>query len=177
MRKIIALLLIAFLVVNTTGCDSLRKKFTRKKKEGVKKPRIYQVKKYEKKPTPELYQKHFAYWVSWQSEIIQELGQNHKKDVRCIEEIVGQVKDMQGILVPEKAAELQKHIDKLEQVGDLIEREDMTQANKYSILQTLEHEDRVIKREFCLKKVKPYLRKSFDEESAPVASEGTMTKN
>ncbi len=164
MKKIFHLVLIFLIVANITGCEPLRKKFVRKKKEPVKMPRIYQLKKYEKKPTPQLYQKHYAFWVSWQSELIKVLGENHKKDMRCIEEIIGNLRDMQGILVEKKGDELQIHIDKLMKIKDIITNEELSQANKDYIKRTLEREDRYIKKEFVYSKVKDYLRKSFDEE-------------
>ena len=165
MRKAISGLIIFFLLLNLAGCDSIQKKFTRKKKEPVKAPRLYQEKKYEKKPTPELYKKHFSYWVSWQSELISLLGQNHKKDARCIEEIVGNLKDMQNILVPEKGVEMESHIEKLEKVKNIILNEDLSQANKVYVMATLEREDRAIKREFKYSKVKNYFKKSFDDDA------------
>ncbi len=163
MKRWLAFTLVIFMLANLTGCEAVRKKFTRKKKEPVKIPRLYQVKKYEKKPTPELYKKHYAYWSSWQSELIRVLGQNHKKDMRCIEEIAGNLRDMQNILVPEKGAILGNHIDKLVKTRDIIFKEELTQANKDYVKRTLEREDRFIKREFVYEKVKNYFKKSFDE--------------
>lgn len=166
-KKIFAFILIFFFVASLTGCEAFRKKFTRKKKAPVKMPRIYQTKIYEKKPTPELYNKHYAFWVSWQSELIRVLGENHKKDVRCIEEIVGNLRDMQNILVEEKANQLEPHIEKLAKVKDVIFNEELTQANKDYVKRTLEREDRFIKKEFSYKKVKNYLKKSFEDEPSP----------
>ncbi|MBI4974290.1 MAG: hypothetical protein HZC19_00485 [Candidatus Omnitrophica bacterium] len=163
MKRALALVLIFFILANLTGCETMRKKFTRKKKEPVKMPRIYQVRKYEKKPTPELYKKHYAFWTSWQSELISVLGQNHKKDMRCIEEIIGNLSDMQNILVQEKADQLKTHIDKLVKVKDIIFNEELTQWNKDYVKRTLEKEDRAIKREFSYKKVKDYLKVSYED--------------
>ena len=165
MKRFLAVLVLLCLVLNLTGCEALRKKFTRKKKEPVKIPRVYQVKKYEKIPSPELYKKHYAYWQSWQSELIKVLGQNHKKDMRCIDEIIGNLNDMQNILVPEKGDVLKVHVEKLARVKDIIFNEELTQANKSYVMMTLEREDRYIKREFDYKKMKDHLKKSFDEPS------------
>lgn len=165
MRKTISVLLIFFLLLGLAGCAGLQRKFTRKKKEPVKKPRIYQIKKYEKKPSVELYKKHYAYWVTWQSELIKVLGYNHKKDMRCIEEIVSNLKDMQNILVREKAEEMAPHIARLSKVKDAIFKEELTEINRTYVLATLEREDRTIKREFNINKVKNSLRKSFDDGS------------
>ena len=166
MKRIVSLALVVSMAVTLAGCEPLRKKFIRKKKEPVKMPRIYQVKKYEKKPTPELYKKHYAYWASWQSELVRVLGENRKKDKRCIEEIVGNLNDMRAILVAQKGDALQAHIDKLEKVKETIFDEDLTPVNRDHVKRTLEREERLIKKEFVYGKVKDYLKKSFDEDES-----------
>lgn len=173
MKRTSILILIVCIAFGLAGCDAVQKKFTRKKKV-VKKPKIYQVKRYEKKPTPELYNKHYVYWETWSGELIELLGKNHKKDVRCIEEMVGQLKDMQNILVPEKGAQLQKHIDAAQEVKTIIDRGDMSFAVQGSVRSTLEREDRAIKRDFITSKVKNDLKTTFeedvtDDEGAPLA--------
>ena len=162
MRKALSALLIISLILGTAGCASMQKKFIRKKKPAAKKPHIYQLKKYEKKPTPELYKKHYAWWMSWQSEILATLGKNHKKDMCCIEQIVSNLRDMQGILVPEKADELEPHIARMEEVKRILFKEDLTQFNRTYVTMTLEREERYIKKNFYYKKVKNHLRQSFD---------------
>ncbi len=164
MRKIFFLLLISAILFDLVGCASLAKKFTRKRKEPVKTLRFYKIKEYKKEPSPELYKKHYTYWMTWQSELISTLGKNHKKDRRCIDEILSNLYDMQNILIRDRAARLKVHIDKLARIKETIDREELTQFNKDSVRDTLEHEDRAIKREFCLPRVKDSLRKSFDDE-------------
>jgi len=167
MKKLFVFMTLVCFAVSLAGCDAVQKKFTRKKKSAPKKPKIYQLKKYEKKPTPELYNKHYVYWESWSGQLIAVLGQNHKKDVRCIEEMVGQLKDMKSILVAEKGDELQKHIDKAEEVRGDIVRGDMSYATKTNVRLTLEREDRAIKRDFITGKIKNYIKTSFDEDAPP----------
>ena len=121
MRRAISWILAFFMLANLTGCETLAKKFRRKPKKTVKMPRMYQIKKYEKKPTPELYKKHYAYWESWQSELIQVLGQNRKKDLLCIDQIISNLQDMQNILVPEKGKEMETHIERLITVKETIQ--------------------------------------------------------
>lgn len=180
MKRFIAIFMVIALAAGLTGCDALQKKFTRKKKV-TKAPRIFQEKKYEIKPTPELYEKHFAYWQSWSSEIIQRLGDNHKKDVRCVEEIIGQLNDMRKILVPEMGDKLSKHIKRYEEVRDTLNRNGISssndssllstmQSNNNTLLSTLEREDRIIGSEFCISKVKNYIRQSFDDAPAQGSS-------
>lgn len=166
MKRTILALLALLILVSMTGCDAIQRKFTRKK-TAVKHPRFYQVKKYVKKPSPELYKQHYAYWASWQEEMAQFLGQNHKKDERAVEEAIGNLKDMQNILVPSKAEEMQPHIEKMERAREIIFRGELSFANKDYVRSIVEREDRAIAREFCYGKVKNFLRKSFDEEAPP----------
>lgn len=164
MKRLALFALVCCVVFGMVGCDAVQRKFTRKKKAAPKKPRIYQVQKYEKKPTPELYNKHFVYWQTWSGELIEVLGQNKKKDVRCIDEMVGNLKDMQNILVKEKGDELQPHIDTAVDIKNTISRGDMSFSVRNSVHSTLEREDRAIKREFITSKVKNQLKRSFDED-------------
>ncbi len=164
MKRLISIAIIFFMVLNLAGCAGLQKKFTRKKKAPVKKPRIYQVKKYEKRPTPELYKKHYAYWRAWQGELISVIGQNHKKDTRCIEEIISNLADMQNMLTSEKAEGLTPHINNLVKVKDIILNEELSQYNKDYVKRTLEKEDRAIRRDYIFDKIKGYLRISFEDE-------------
>ena len=78
---------------------------------------------------------------------------------------------MQNILLPEKGEELETHVAKLEEIKEIIFKEELTQANKDYILRALEREDRVIKKEFNYNKVKDHLRKSLEDEPSP-SSEG-----
>ena len=169
MKKWFVLLVAIFAIASLTGCDAMQRKFTRKKTV-VKAPHFYQLKKYARRPSPELYKQHFSYWRSWQSELIQFLGDNHKKDKQAIEEAVGQLKDMQSILIPSKAEDMQPHVEKMEGVEETIFKGELSFANKDYVRRILEREDRAIKREFCYEKVKNSLRKSPGEEEVPQLS-------
>lgn len=164
MNKALRFAVIAFLIFNIAGCAGVQRKFTRKKKQTVKMPRIYQVKKYETKPTPELYKKHYVYWESFQSEMIKTLGQNHKKDKLCIEHILSNLSDMRNMLLPDKAAELDIHIARLAKVRDIVIKEELSKFNSNYIMMTLERESRYIKKGFVYKKVKNSMRTSYEEE-------------
>ena len=171
MKKWAIIMTVFCLTVSLTGCDAVQRKFTRKKKTAVKMPRFYQVKKYPKKPAPELYKKHYSYWRTWQGELIDNIGQNNKKARRCAEEAVGQLRDLQGLLIPSKAEEMERHIVSMEGVRDIIARGDITFATKDSVRQTAEREDRIIGKDFCFAKVKNYLIKvTNDEEPIPKLS-------
>ncbi len=169
MRKICTFVMIIFIAVGLSGCDALQRKFTRKKKETKPIPRLYQIKKYDIKPSAELYSKHYAYWRSWLSELIQSLGQNQKHDVRCVNEALSQLHDMRNILVREKADGLTKHMKRIEGIRATIVREKLDQFNSNQVLIDLEREDRAIGRDFDVSRIKKYIKESFDE--APPADE------
>ena len=169
MKRLSVIVTAIFLTMSLTGCEAVQKKFTRKKKE-VKTPRFYQLKKYTKKPSPELYKQHYAYWESWQEELVQFVGQNRKKDERAIDEAIGHLKDMQNILVPSKAEAMQPHVERMESARTMIFDGELSSANKDYVRSNIDREDRAIRRDFCYDRVKNDLRKSFDEEEAPKLS-------
>ena len=165
MKRIVAVLLLFVIILSLSGCsEEWRRKFIRKKKEPTKKPRIYQVKKYKKEPTRELYDKHYVYTTNWISELTGNLGQNHKKDLRCIEEALSQIHDMRELLVPDKAKELDKHINRLKEIQDILIKQDLTQANKDYVMRSLDREERFLRSEFYYDKVKNFMKKSFEED-------------
>lgn len=174
MKRILSILVIFVILINTAGCsEEWRRKFVRKNKEVAKKPRIYQTKRYTKEPTEALYTKHYNYTISWLSELVGNLGQNNKKDALCIEEALGQIRDVQTCLIPEKAQELDKHINRLKEVQGLILRRDLGQANTDYARRSVDREERFIRSEFYYNKIKKYMKKSFDEEEAPVGEAET----
>lgn len=174
MRKLLSIFIIFAILINTTGCsEEWRRKFIRKKKDVAKKPRIWQEKRYPDTPTEAMYTKHYNYTISWLSELIGDLGQNNKKDLRCIEEALSQVKDMQNCLVREKGKELDKHIGRLTEIRDIIKRQDLGQANKDYVRSSLEREERFFRREFYYHKIQNYMKKSFNEEDLPAGGDET----
>jgi hypothetical protein len=165
MRKIFTILLTLALIISLAGCsEEWRRKFVRKKKGPAKKPRIYQVKRYNKEPTEALYTKHYNYAVTWLSEIVDDLGKNNKKDVRCIEEALMHIKDLQLFLVPQKAGQLDKHINRLKEIQDLILKRDLGHANMDYARRSVEREERFLRSEFYYNKIKDYMKKTFEDE-------------
>ncbi|MDD3906327.1 MAG: hypothetical protein PHS46_07380 [Candidatus Omnitrophica bacterium] len=164
MKKWLVMFFAIIFIANITGCDAVQRKFTRKNKT-VKKPRFYQLKKYTKKPPPELYKQHYSYWASWQEEMVKVVGQNIKKDQRCAAEAIGHLKDMQALLVEEKADELEAHIESMESLKAIIARGSLSSAGKDYVRNSLDREDRIIKRDFCYSKVKKFIRMETEEPS------------
>jgi hypothetical protein len=180
MKRLIAAMIIVCLAAGTANCEnSWLQKFTRKKKNVKKTPKIYQLQRYPQKPSPELYKKHYSYVITWMSEIVSDLGQNHKKDVRCIEEIVMNMKTMQNILVPEWQEKFQPHVDKVMKIRETIVYENLSKFNADYVKNGLERENRAIKRDFCYTKVRDHLRANLEEGAAtePAANDESKTQS
>ncbi len=164
MKKGLIMLTVIVLAFSVSGCAGLQKKFTRKKKAPVSTiPRYKAVKKYQKKPTQELYQRHYVFWKTWHSELLQVMGQNHKKDMSCIEEAIENLKDMRNMLTPEAASKIAPHISELEKVRAVIAGDEASTYNTAYIRRILEKEEKEIAGGFRYKKVKDCLKKGFDD--------------
>ena len=158
--KVLAAVLVAGLFLNFSGCAALKQKFTRKKKD-QKSPVYYQVKEYDIKPSMELYEKHYVFWINWHRKLLQELGKNFKNDMRCIQDIDGNLHDMQALLIDEKAEKLQPHIKDISEAKAIIDKRNMTTSNETRIRRVLEREYRVIKRDFSPKEMTGFIRKDW----------------
>ena len=75
-----------------------------------------------------------------------------------IEHILSNLHDMQNMLMPDKATELELHIKRLTQIKDILAKEDLSKFNKTYVMTTLERESRYIKRGFIYSKVKDSMR-------------------
>jgi len=163
--KVAFILIAVHLAISLLGCTAFKRKFTRKKKEEKVQP-YFELKKYNVKPSLDLYEKHYVYWVNWQRTLISELGKNFKKDKRCIGEIIANLRDMQGLLVDDKAALLEPHIEDLNKTRLIIDKRIMTKANETRIRKIIEREYRVIKRKFSPRKMEDFIRADFKREGA-----------
>ncbi len=160
LKFLLATVLLA-LIINLFGCAALKKKFTRKSKVKRKTPVYYTVKKYDVKPSIELYEKHYIFWFNWDKKLIVELGKNFKSDIRSTQEMIANLQSMASLLVDEKAAALSAHVDKLKKVESILKKRNLTKANETRIRHILEREYRSIKRKFSPAKMKGYIRNEW----------------
>ncbi len=112
-------LLLAVSVFYMTGCETVQRKFTPKKKtpSHVASSIFFEEGAYQKKFSNDYYYKtHYTLWRTWHDELLQSLGGNDKKANRAAEEAVGNLQQMQQYLVPDKFAQLQIIINDLEAV-------------------------------------------------------------
>jgi len=106
-----------FLLLSSWGCESLRKKFVRKKKYERKEEMIVAPHDYSKQQLPSdiAYMNYYNYWKSWHTELLQFLheGANKKKIRACFEQIVLNLDRMKDLLNEEKANQLDSYIAKV----------------------------------------------------------------
>ena len=164
LQRFSVFLLVVFLTVSVSGCATLKKKFTRKKKE-EKKPRYYQVRKYDIKPSMELYEKHYIYWINWHRDMSQKLGRNAKRDRLNIQQLVGNLYDMRKILDDEEAARLEPHIETLRGVQKTVTTQNLDSGDAARIQNILDRELRIVKREFSPSKMKGHIRDDWEKVS------------
>ncbi len=147
----------ALLVANLAGCATMQRKFTRKPKEPKHTASVIPTEQgpYQKKFSNEFYYKsHFTLWKTWQSELIDSLGENRKKVARAGQEALGHLNDMRQYLLPEKQSELDAQIRELEKI---VKRTDagLSSASEIGPLRSdLERIRRVVAANFYYNRVK-----------------------
>jgi len=175
-RKILVIILIVLIGLEVTGCGPLKRKFTRKKKKGTPPPVYYELEKYSREPNMVLYKRHYIYWKTWQEELINKIGDKHKKDIRYADGIISNLQDMRRLLAKEKGHELTVFIDEMKKIKEKLNDRSLRGANKIRIKNTLEKRYRKIKREFSYTKVADYVLKDVKPSEAPPPEEKSAEK-
>jgi hypothetical protein len=87
---------------------------------------------------------------------------NSKKAEVDIEQAISNLTDMKAMLVDEKAQELQKLIDEMQQQEKILKDQSITGANRVKLRRRLEMLLREIKREFSYRKMEDFIRSEFN---------------
>ena len=146
---------IIMLCVSIAGCAGMQKKFARRKKEEVKQLPIVTTYDYAKEArVDELYKKRFLFWKSWQSELIDRMGDGYKKRTACYDELVQNLLEMQKYLNDEKYKELENFITEIRSLDPDVRKIDLTNNERYRISQVLEKTRRLIEKRFSYSHVK-----------------------
>lgn len=155
------LLIAASLAVNTAGCAALKKKLTPKRKPKPKQTVFSEVRKYDVKPTLELYEKHYIFWTNWHKKFMSELGENYKSDLRSMNEMVSNLEDMLSLLTDQEAGRLTPHVAEMKKAEAIVKKRSMTKYNETRIRRIAEKEYRAIRREFTPKQMAGHIRKDW----------------
>jgi hypothetical protein len=146
-------------VVLVSGCASVQKKFTRKKKEKRTPNAIFiDEGPYQKQFSNEYYYKnHYTMWKSWHDELLGQLGGNRKKVERCAQEAYNHLSDMANYLQPEKRAELKPLVEDLSRLVTKIESGSYSDSDEGGMRSELEKIKRLVANDFYYNKVKDSL--------------------
>jgi hypothetical protein len=149
----------------SAGCSNIQ--LIPKKKEEARTTRYYKVRKYDIKPSIDLYTKRYTYWKTWHRELLEVLADgNFKKPEEAIDQAISNLWDMQRMLVDEKAAALGKYLDEMIQIQDTMKKEKITAGNETRIRRKLESLEREIKRGFSYNKMGGSIRNEFAKTPA-----------
>ncbi len=153
LRCLAAFTLLVFILLPLTGCQTLKKKFVRRKPAQVIRPVVFHgeadMRQYSNKY---YYQLHFTQWRSWHQEILNNLGGNAKMVERAFDEAVGHLGEMTHYLEEPKRADLQERIDELNKIHATVEARGMKPAGT-NIRVALEKSLRLITAGFYYDKV------------------------
>lgn len=155
-RKMIYGLLI-LTVLGAAGCETLPKKFVRKKKapEHVASAVYLDQGPYEKQFSNEYYYKnHYTLWKTWHDDVLKNLTGNSKKLKRAADEAYSHLEQMAGYLQPEKAAELGPLVKTLESYRQKFNSGMFTASAAAGARTELEKVRRLVANDFYFDKVK-----------------------
>ncbi|MDD5019392.1 MAG: hypothetical protein PHH75_06010 [Candidatus Omnitrophica bacterium] len=118
LRGVTACLVLMF-VLQVSGCETLRKKFTRKRKtKSTNEEMIVSPRDYSAHPFPNhvMYKQYFVYWKSWNQELVTALNDraSDKKVLECVDQALVNLKKMATYLEDKQAAALSGYIQKTE---------------------------------------------------------------
>jgi len=167
------------------GCESLQKKFTRKKPY-VRPAPIVSFQDYTRAMTPlDRYRKHYALFDYWNSELLATLqgsssvaapgtGQssiNPKRAKLASQESLQELHTLQGLLQDDQAVLLQPILDERAQINDHVQKGSYSGSQLSALVRLLDAQTRRIHREFFWRRVEDRLK--VDErttEPAPPAA-------
>ncbi len=149
---------IALAVLMISGCETIPKKFIRKKKELSHVPSAVYLQnegEYQKQFSNEYYYKnHYTLWKSWHDDLMDNVSGNSKKARRCADEAYSHLDQMIKYLKPEKQPELKSLVDDLGRYRDKINKGSYSRAEGGAIKAELEKLRRMVANDFYYNKVK-----------------------
>ena len=163
-KILLGIVLIFFCLWSAQGCESLRKKFTRTKKNQEPQEQVIIVPRdYSAHPFPSdvLYKQYFVYWKSWNQELVTSLNDAdpYKKIMDCVQQAAIDLKKMATYLVDEKARSLEVYVKQTEDLKNDIE---MARAMPTSQMNLLRYKaERIlssVNRQFDPRKMKDFLK-------------------
>jgi hypothetical protein len=157
------IILLGISLVSLSGCETLTRKFVRKskaEKENVDEV-IYSPQEYPAQimSNNDMYRDYYTFWKGWHQELVDVLseGQNHKKQVECINEIINNLNKMKDLLVPEAQEGLKRYIQRLSPIQQEIVAGRSNASNFSTMKAQLESIRTKINNEYSAKKAQNYI--------------------
>jgi len=160
LKRFSLLLLLAVLVLNLSGCETLKKKFIRKQKGTKKVSPVLVPQDYKGIYANEvLYDNHFIYWRTWTEDLMNclENESSNKRQVLAASRAVEDLERMQDLLNSPKKEALEPHIKVYERILNKVRLGRPNEAVASSMWHDLESQRRVIIRQFEPKEVKAFI--------------------
>ncbi|MCQ9206746.1 MAG: hypothetical protein NG740_02545 [Omnitrophica bacterium] len=151
-------LVVSGMALGFSGCALSKIKLTPKRTAKKEAAVFLTGRVYDVKPSMDLYEKHYIFWVNWHKKFIERLGKNTKSDLRSSEEMISNLEDMSTLLTDDMSEALVPHIAEVKKIKAIIRERNLTKANETRIRHIAEREYRAIKRDFRPKKIKGYIR-------------------
>lgn len=158
-NRYITYIIILVMCISFTGCAGLQRKFTRKKKKEIDTtvPVVTTYDYSKELRVEELYKKHFLFWKTWQSELIDRMDSGYKKRSACYDYTIASLMEMEKYLTGVKAEELGKFIKEVRSVNPEIKEKTLSKGKEHRIRQVLEKTRRQIEKRFSYPHVKDFL--------------------
>ncbi len=177
-KKAVLLLAVAVAAMNLSGCETFKKKFTRKQSPKKVSVVLYPQDYKGIYPNAVLYSNHFNYWRSWTEDLLDCLDTqgSNKREKLAAARAVEDLQRMQDLLTAEKKEELTKYIKFYENLKKKVDfgQPDKTEAS--SLRNDLESRRRVIMRKFEPSEVKAYILKEEEPIKPIQTTEQTLPK-
>ena len=171
-RKKISYFLICAVLIAVAGCESLPKKFIRKKQKPEHTPAVVLIEQdaFQKKYSNEYYYKtHYTLWKTWQDETLDNLTGNSKKLARSAEEAYSHLDQMGKYLNPEKSARLKPLAEEMSRYQTIFSNGSYTKSDANAMKADLSRIRRLVANDFYYEQVKAdLLSDSVDLGETPV---------
>lgn len=177
-KKLALVLSVILMTAGLSGCESLKKKFIRKKPPKKVSPVLFPQDYKGIYPNDVLYSNHFNYWRAWTEDLIDCLDTkaSNKRERLAAARAVEDLQRMQDLLTGEKKGELTKYIKFYQDVQRKVKLGQPNDIDASKMRNDLESRRRVIMREFEPKEVKAYILKE-EEPIKPISTtEQTLPK-
>ena len=160
-KRLVAFLIISFLLLNLIGCESFTRKFTRKSKKSAPVQMVLAPEEYTgpDMTKEELYRQYFIYWKAWQDELINALTlkASLKKKIDCAQEALKNLVNMKTQLVLAAQKNFDPTITRFNELLVSI-REDVYGSKDSSNRQEASQLKANIQRDFIYPKIRNYLK-------------------